>query len=342
MKAVIMAGGTGTRLWPMSNNRQPKQFQAFVGHETMLQQTYARLSFLRPENIYVSTIAEYLPLVRKQLKKLSQKNIIIESAMRDTGPSICNAAHYLDKNGNGKDVMTIIYADHLIKKETTFRYSLQTAVDFAHTTNKFGVIGVKALYPNVTLGYIRIGKLLEKRYLKKEEFDIYELDRFVEKPTLEKAQQFLNSYKYFWNTGLYVGSVQMFLNEFKKHSPEIYRAIVMKENYAAAPKISIDYALIEKLTSNAMFVIPVDLGWNDIGNWQSLYDELTLKKGANVIAANHIGIDTTGSLIIGSRKKKIATIGLQDMIIIDTPDALLIVPKTRAPDVKNIVNKLKE
>lgn len=342
MKAVIMAGGTGTRLWPLSRDEQPKQFQAFVGKHTMLQQTYKRLSFLKPTDIYVSTIAQYVPLVKKQLPKLPKKNIIIESAMRDTGPSICYAAQVLKTHGASDDVMAIIYADHLIKKEDVFRSSLKTAVSYAHATNKFGVIGVKAQYPNVNLGYIRIGKLLEKRHFLKEEFDVYELDRFVEKPNLERAQQFLNSYKYFWNTGLYVGRVQMFLDEFKKHSPLIYKAIAIQKKYEKSPKISIDYALIEKLTAEKMFVIPTDLGWNDIGNWQALYDELTTTPGMNVTENQHISIDTTGSLLIAPKGKKIATIGMHDMVVIDTKDALLIMPKDRAAEVKEVMRILKE
>ncbi len=341
MKAVIMAGGTGTRLWPISRDEQPKQFQAFVGKLTMLQQTYKRLSFLKPSDIFVSTIAQYVSLVKKQLPKLPKSNIIIESAMRDTGPSICNAAQVLKTRGAADEVMAIIYADHLIKKEDVFRSSLKTAVSYAHSTNKFGVIGVKAQYPNINLGYIRIGKLLEKKHINSEEFDVFELDRFVEKPNLEKAQQFLNSYKYFWNTGLYVGRVQMFLDEFKKHSPAIYKAIAVKKKYELSPKISIDFALIEKLNSSSMFVIPTDLGWNDIGNWQALYDELATSDGMNVTENQHISIDTKGSLIIAPKGKKIATIGLHDFVVVDTPDALLIMPKERAAEVKEIIKMLK-
>lgn len=342
MKAVIMAGGTGTRLWPLSRDEEPKQFKAFIGNKTMLQQTYARLSFLKPADIYVSTIAQYVKLVKKQLPKIPLKNIIIESAMRDTGPSICHAAQRLHEHGAGNEIMTIIYADHLIQKENMFKISLKTAVEFAEKTNHFGVIGVKALYPNINLGYIRIGRPLEKHHIQNKDFDIFELDKFVEKPNLKKAQEFLNSYKYFWNTGLYVGRVSMFLENFKKHSPLIHKAICIKKDYAQSPKISIDYALIEKLDSSSMFVIPADLGWNDIGNWEALYDELTPRKGANVTQATHIAVDTTGSLVIAPKGKKIATIGLHDMVVVDTPDALLILPKKRAAEVKEVIRILRE
>lgn len=342
MKAVIMAGGTGTRLWPLSRDNSPKQFQAFVGNSTMLQQTYRRLSFLKPNDIYVSTIAEYAPLVKKQLPKLPKKNIIIENAMRDTGPSICYAAWRLAQDGGADDVMAIIYADHLIQKEDVFKASLKTAVQFAKETNRFGVIGVKAQYANVNLGYIHIGHLIEKRSWQDKDFDVYELDRFVEKPNLKKAQEFLNSYKYFWNTGLYVGRVQMFLDNFKKFSPAIYKAIAVNKDYSLSPKISIDYALIEKLDRHSMFVIPANLGWNDIGNWEALYDELATVKGMNVTECTHLSIETNGSLIIAPKGKKVATVGLENMVIIDTPDALLVMPKHRAAQVKDIVQMVRD
>jgi len=333
-----MAGGTGTRLWPLSRDNKPKQFQAFVGEKTMLQQTYERLGFLSKKDIFVSTNKKYVAVVREQLPDLPRSHIIIEPAMRDTGPSICYTAHVLNELGHGDEVMALIYADHLIQNKQAFRSSLNAAAELAHSTGMFGVIGVRAKYANPTLGYIRMGKLLKKH----RSVDIYQLDSFVEKPTLEKAKQFLHSYKYLWNTGLYVGGVSNFLEGFKTFSPEIYKAIVTHRQYEKSPKISIDYAVIEQLGPSKMFVIPADLGWNDIGNWRALHEELTAHDDETLAVGQHLGIETEGCLVVGQKKKLIATFGLSNIVIIDTPDALLVIDKKRAGEVKQIVNELRE
>ncbi|MBP9718357.1 mannose-1-phosphate guanylyltransferase [Candidatus Gracilibacteria bacterium] len=337
MKAVIMAGGTGTRLWPLSRDKQPKQFQAFVGNKTMLQHTYKRLSFMKKDDIFVATNSHYLPLIRKQLPQLKRTHIFQETAMRDTGASICNSAWQLSQAGHGDDVMAVIYADHLIKHTDAFQKALKCAISYAQKTQQLGVVGVRAQYPNTGLGYIKIGTQLTTQ----NNLDIYELAQFVEKPSLTKAKQFLHSYRYLWNTGLYVAPIKVLLNIYKTYSPAIYKAIT-QNNYDAAPKISFDYAVIEHLTPSQMFVIPADLGWNDIGNWGALFDELTQAKTDNLVEGNHLGIETNGSLILSSDKKKlIATYGLDNIIVVDTPDALLIMPKDQAGEVKKVVEQLK-
>lgn len=347
MKAVILAGGSGSRLWPKSRDNEPKQFQVFMGDKTMLQQTYERLSFLKPADIFVATNEAYRGLVKKQLPKLAAKNLIIEPAMRDTAPCICHAAHHLAKLGFEEEVMAIIYADHLIQKSAEFKKALLSAVRHVEEYDTLGVIAVRAKYANPNLGYIRIGT---PRGETPEGLSIYELDRFVEKPTMEVAKTFLHSYKYLWNTGLYLWKVGTILGEFKAHAPAVYDAIVKKERYEDAPKISIDYAVIEKVAPARIHVFPAELGWNDVGNWAALHEELTARESDNLSVGETLVMETQGSVIFGQTdgggparaKKLIVAYGLKDIVIVDTPEALLVMPKDKAAEVKAIVERIKK
>lgn len=339
MKAVILAGGTGTRLWPLSRDLKPKQFHAFSGNKTMLQQTYERLSFLNPHDIFVATNAQYADIVKRQLKKLPAENLIIEPVARDTGPSICFAATRLKNLGFKNEVMAIVYADHLIQKSEEFKATLLAAQTHIKKSNKLGVIAIRAKSPNPHLGYIKIGKLVKSSDAK---FEIYELEKFVEKPSVETAKKFMLSYKYFWNTGLYMWKVGTILEKFKIHAPEIFKTAQNEETYAESPKISIDYAIMEKIAPSSVHVMPADLGWNDIGNWAALYEELTKKENENLSVGRHLSIETKGSVVIGGYGKLIVTHGVKDLIIVDTPEALLIMPRERAADVKNVVEIIKK
>lgn len=339
MKAVILAGGTGTRLWPLSRGLKPKQFHTFSGNKTMLQQTYERLSFLHPRDIFVATNAQYADIVKRQLKKLPIENLIVEPAMRDTGPSICFSATRLKNLGFKNEVMTIVYADHLIQKSEEFKATLLAAQSHIGGSNRLGVIAIRAKSPNPHLGYIKIGKLISGSDAK---FEIYELEKFVEKPSVETAKKFMLSYKYFWNTGLYMWKIGTILEKFKIHAPEIFKTAQNEGTYADAPKISIDYAIMEKIAPKTVHVMPADLGWNDIGNWAALYEELTKKENDNLSVGRHLSIETKGSVVIGGYGKLIVTHGVKNLIIIDTPEALLIMPRERAADVKRVVETLKK
>jgi len=351
MKAVILAGGKGTRLWPLSRQKRPKQFQSLVTDRTMLQDTIARLDFLKPADIYISTNEEYLKTVKEQSKGLiPAKNIIVEPALRDTAPCIGLAAVYLAA-GNPHEVMAVIYADHLVKNKREFVKKLKTAEKLAREENTLNIIEVKSKFPNVNLGYVKTGKMLHKL----DGTEIHSFERFTEKPDLPTARKFRKSGKYLWNTGLYVWRIDTLLSQFKKFQPATYAHLTkiskaigtkneqatLKKYYPLCDKISVDYGIMEKVDPHIVRIIPAELGWSDVGTWESIFEELTTNGRANLVKGNHLGIDSESSLIYGVGKKTIATIGIRDIVIVDTGDALLVCRKDRSQDVKKLVEIMK-
>ncbi len=352
MRAVIMAGGSGTRLWPLSRRNQPKQLQALISKKTMLQETIERLDFLPKDHIYVSTNEKYADIVKEQCKKyIPLHNIIIEPDLRDTAPSIGLSAAYLAKD-DPEAVMSIIYADHLIQEKTELKKKLMVGAQLAQEENTLNIIEVKAKYPNVNLGYVKIGKMLKEV----DGTEIYAFEKFTEKPDLKTAELFLKSHKYLWNTGLYIWKVDTILKKFQKHLPNTYEHLkkiqeklgtseeqaALKKHYPLCDKISIDYSIMEKIDPEEVRIIPAELGWSDVGTWESIYEELASTKNSNVIKGKHLGIDTKGSLIYGTGKKLITTIGVENLIIVETEDSVLICNKNRSQDVKKLVEKMNE
>jgi len=352
MKAVIMAGGSGTRLWPLSRKNKPKQFQQLTGENTMLQDTISRLDFLPASDIYVSTNNQYLKIVKEQTRGiLPSQNIIVEPDLRDTAPGIGLAATYLAKK-NPSDVMAVIYADHLIRNKKEFIKKLKIAAKLAATENTLNIIEVKAKYPNVNLGYVKIGRMLKVI----DGTEIYEFERFTEKPDLAKARKFLQSYKYLWNTGLYVWKIDTILKQFRKFLPNTGKQLAkigdaiggkdemktLQKYYPLCDKISIDYGIMEKVDCSLVRIIPAELGWSDVGTWESIFEELSAGDRKNLFKGAHLDIDSEGSLIYGDNKKLIATIGIKDIVVVETDDALLVCRKDRSQDVKKLVEILKK
>jgi mannose-1-phosphate guanylyltransferase len=353
MKAVILAGGIGSRLWPLSRNRKPKQFQKITGKETMIQETYERLSFLKPEDIFIATNKDFFEdILSQQLPDTPFENIILEPALRDTATCIGFAAMKLSTI-DPNDVMAIIYADHLVKDPDEFIKKLKVAEKIAKEQKTLNIIEVKARFPNVNLGYVHTGGKIDEI----DGHDILEFKKFTEKPDIAKAKEFIASGDYLWNTGMYVWRIDTILEKYKQHLPDTYEKLmkmrdalgsseeesIIEKEYSSCEKISIDYAIMEKVKPEEVKIIPADFGWSDVGTWESIHDELVNNPEENVIQAKHVGVDTKGSLIKSDDPNKIiATIGLDNIVIIDTPDALLICPKDRSQDVKKIVNQLKD
>jgi mannose-1-phosphate guanylyltransferase len=352
MKAVILAGGTGTRLWPLSRKDQPKQFQALASERTLFQEAIDRLDFLKPEDIYVATNQEFVEIAQQQAPQLPKQNIIVEPALRDTASCIGLAAAVIAKD-HPDEVMVVAYADHLIKDKAKFERKLKAAEALAQDENTLNIIEVKAKFPNVNLGYVRIGKML--RVI--DEQEIYSFEKFVEKPDLATAKKFLQSYKYLWNTGIYVWKASTILEAYEAHLPDTYERLmkiqaawssdqqraVVEAEYPQCQKISIDYAIMEKVDPSEVRIIPANLGWSDIGTWLSLHEELAETPEDNLTKGDQLNLDTEGSIIYNQEGSKlIATVGLKDVAIINTEDTILICDKNRSQDVKTIVNILKE
>jgi len=307
MKAVILAGGHGTRLYPLSTKEHPKQFINLIGERTLFQQTIDRLNFLKPEDIFVATNKEYVHFIKEQSPEIPDENIFIEPAMRNTATCIGFAAMQLSKlvgqpantsrstpadkpdlanrpttpapvGQSAHEVMAIIYADHLVRDTEEFANKLRTAEKLAKEENTLNIIEVEAKFPNTKLGYVQTGKLLREIDGNK----IYEFKKFKEKPDEETAKSYLNSGDYLWNTGFYVWQIETILEKFKKHLPDTYsRLIKMRDDpesiqheYEKCENISIDYAIMEKVDPSEVRIIPAILGWSDIGTWESLLEEL--------------------------------------------------------------------
>ncbi len=342
MKIVILAGGAGTRLWPMSTDEKPKQFQSLVSDKTMLQETLERVSFVKPEDIYISTNARYLDLVREQAPEIPEKNLIAEPSMQDTGPCIGLAATLIAKE-NPNEVMAVVYADHLVQDEVEFQQKLKLAGELAEEENTLNIIEVKAKYPNVNLGYVRIGRLLKE----KQGVEIYEFREFKEKPNYETAKKFLSSYSYLWNTGYYVWKVSTILEEFEKHMPETFKCLQkiadggnIEEIYPTCDKISIDYGIMEKVDPSRVRIIPADLGWSDIGTWESLHQELSSEQEDNIIKGDVTVLDSEGCVIYNEGDGKIAALGLKNMVIVKVKGYTLICPKDKSNDLKKLVAQI--
>lgn len=343
MKFLILAGGVGSRLWPLSTKEKPKQFQSFIGKKTLLQQAYDRLSFTDPENIFVATNIEYEQLVKEQLPDLEAHQIILEPTLRDTGPSMAFAIKYLQNLFGDDETVSIIYADQLIKQTDEFQKKLIFGHELAKNENKFAIIQVKAKYPNPNLGYVKIGNLIKQE----QDIEVYELDHFTEKPDYETAKKFVESFKYLWNTGFYIWKTGVFLNAIKEHAPEIHSVLEEIQDfnncldyYQKFPKISLDYALMEKVDPKQVLIVPAELGWSDIGTWNTLYEELIPHSENNLTEGQVHHLETSNSIIINKdNQKKVVLINIKDLVVINTPNEVLICHKSEDKRIKEILEE---
>lgn len=306
---------------------------------------------MKPEDIYIATNKKFVQEVKKQAPQIPSQNIIDEPGFRDTASCIGLAATIIAKN-HPKEVMAVIYADHLIKNKRKFVKKLRVAEKIAHQENTLNIIEVKAKFPNVNLGYVKIGKMLKRV----DDIEIYSFEKFIEKPDLKTAEKFLQSYRYLWNTGYYVWRVDSILKEYQKHLPKTYQHLMkiqkalgtpqekatLNREYLACQKISIDYAIMEKVDPKKVRIIPADLGWSDIGTWLALHQELASSETANLTQGEALALHTKGSLIHNTEKKLVVALDLENIAIINTTDALLVCDKKHSQNVKKVVEKLKK
>ena len=342
IKAVVMAGGSGTRLWPLSRAAYPKQFLALHGKDTMLQETFKRLHGL---DIYSSvTICneEHRFFVAEQLREIDKLgSIILEPVGRNTAPAIALAA-LLSPEGEDP-LLLVLAADHVIQHEAAFTKTVMNAIPLAES-GKLVTFGIVAHEPNTGYGYIKKGE---------SQGPGFAVDAFVEKPSIEVAKEYLASGDYFWNSGMFLFKASRYLEELKKHRPDIYEACqlsmdgTLKDNdflrvnetaFDACPSDSIDYAVMEK-TDDAV-VVPMDAGWSDIGSWASLWDISQKDGNGNAIHGDVLLHESNGSYI-RTDGKLVAAIGVDDLVIVSTKDVLVVAHKNSVQDVKVVAQQLK-
>ncbi|MEK7158635.1 MAG: sugar phosphate nucleotidyltransferase [Patescibacteria group bacterium] len=352
MKIIFLAGGGGTRLWPMSRQKSPKQFQELIGEKSMIQQTLDRFRGSFPgDDFYVSVSSAFLKLVKKHLPDIPDSHYIIEPQKRDTGPAYGFAAAMLMRICPDEPI-AFIPTDHLIKEVPIFLRSLRVAERMIRSTGKMMDIGVVPTYPNVNLGYTHIGKKVGED----DGVAIHEFLGHKEKPPLEVAQTYLKDGSYLWHASYYMWTPRKFLEAYAEIAPQIYEHLakiqdaigtpgeqeVIAAEYPKMEKISIDYAVTEQMNPRDVLIIPASFYWSDVGAWRVIKKELEENPQDNVTRGEHVSVDTKDCLIYGQPKKLIATVGLENMVVVDTPDALLICPKDRDQDVKKIVEQLLE
>ncbi len=346
MKAVIMAGGQGTRFWPVSREAKPKQFLEIGGSGTMLQETAARFQpFLAAGDVYVVCGQRYVQQVREQLDQLREDQIIVEPSARNTAPCIGLAALYLRRHFPD-EVMSVFPADHVIQDVAEFHQVLQAAQELA-TEGWLVTFGIHPSYPATGYGYVQKGNLLG-------EFAgcaAYEVAGFTEKPDRSRAKQFLQEGQYYWNSGMFVWSIDRILTEMEKQMPELYQALMeidgswedpvgMEKSYSGLEKTSIDVGVMEKAEKIA--VLPCTLGWSDVGNWRAL-EQVEKSDDKGVISNGpHVNIDSRDNVLYTSEGKLIALVGVEDLVVVDSPDALLVCARERIEDVKQVVEHLKK
>ena len=326
----------------------PKQLLDIVAKNTMLQETFVRVRpLVPPEHIFIVTNDTYASVVREQLPQLPGDNVIGEPWGHNTAPCIGLAACYL-RHLDPEGIMISVHADHLIDDEEAYHQGLLAAIEAAGE-GYLTTLGAQPSYPHPGLGYIRRGRLLKAP----GGCEIYEIAQFIEKPGEEQAAEFLATGEYCWNIGNFVWQLSTILGEFERLMPQLYDQLMVIDAALGTPEErsvleqvwqdvedeAIDTGIMER--AKRVAVVPVDIGWSDIGSWATLADILPADSENNVVVGgDHIGVDTTGSLLYGTSHRLIATLGLEDMIVVDTDDVVLVCPKERAQDVKTLVTKL--
>lgn len=347
--AVIMAGGKGERFWPRSRKSLPKQLIKLVSDKTMMQETVDRLdNFIDDDNIYVVTGEEYKAAIFDQLNSVPEENIIVEPMGRNTAACIGLAAIQIARK-NPDAVMIVLPSDHLIKNRENFISILEQAAKVAELGDNIVTIGITPTHPETGYGYINFEDKMDNKYCDM----MYKVKKFVEKPDKYTAQKYVDSGKYLWNSGMFLWKASTILNNMKKFMPKLYEALlkidsswgkadydkVLFEEYSKLDSISIDYGVMEHVSN--IYVIPGIFGWDDVGSWTSLERIHETDERGNIISGNIIQMDTSKCIIQGG-DKLIATLGIEDLIIVDTEDATLICSKDKAQQIKSLLGKFKE
>ncbi len=341
--ALIMAGGKGTRFWPISTDEKPKQFLNLVGEDTMLQMTYKRIKKLVPkERIFICTGEKYVDLVKEQLPNIKYSNIIKEPESRNTAPCIVFSSLIISRYYKDADLI-VLPSDHLITNEGMFIDILKRGEEFLkNNCDAIITLGIKPNRPECGYGYIKINGDIN-------EYKIHKVQNFTEKPNIQKAKEYLSCGNYLWNAGMFIFNIQAILNKAKLFIPNTFEALkniigckeeeireIIDENYKKTDKISIDYAILEK--DDNIYVIPSDIGWDDIGTWQAVERYTSKDENSNVSLGKTSYIDGANNIVISSGKQ-IVIDGLNNIYIIESKDKIIVGLKENIGTVKDLKEK---
>jgi mannose-1-phosphate guanylyltransferase len=354
---VILAGGRGTRFWPRSRTRTPKQLVSIVGKNTMLQQTVERLKpLIPPKQIWSVTNTEQAAALRQQLPTAARGGVLTEPFGRNTAAAIALAAIHIRHAAKGDALIAVLPADHYIAKPERYRQIVSAALDVARIEGRMVVLGIPPTRPETGFGYI------ERREppFGSGKFQVFPVRRFTEKPELATAKEYVASGMYQWNAGMFFWRVSTFLDALRCFLPKTHEAIEklskyigkrsyasqLKKIYSSLENISVDYAILEKAATadkegGTVYVIPADVGWSDIGSWSAVYELLAKHPGENILGGPGETLDAEGNFL-WSPGKFVAAIGIRDLIVVETPDAILVCPRDRAQDVGKIVKSLEQ
>ena len=343
--AVIMAGGKGERFWPKSRSSLPKQFLSLTEDgKTMIQHTVDRLlPLVEMEDVFVVTNERYRELVQQQLPGMPQENILCEPLARNTAPCVAFAAGVIHHKYDDA-IMLVLPSDHLIKLNEMYIDTLEEAISVAQEGDNLVTLGITPAYPETGYGYINFGDSIRP--------GVYRVNRFVEKPDIATAKEYLASGQYLWNSGMFIWKVSSILHNLQMHLPDMYAGAmkirdafgtsdyeeVLCACFEAFESVSIDYGIMEK--AQDIFTLPGNFGWDDVGSWLSLERINRTNELGNVIQGDVITVDTHNCIICGN-KKLIAAVGLEDLVVVDTEDAILICTKDHTQDVKKVIENLK-
>ena len=352
--AVIMAGGIGSRFWPISTQEFPKQFHDMLGTgKTLLQTTFSRLNKIIPsENIYILTNERYLEITLQQLPTISEKQVVLEPAMRNTAPCILLSALKIQKE-NPNALMLVAPSDHWIEDEIAFANDVQDCFNATQSDDLLLTLAIEPTFPNTGFGYIESDTSIANNNQIKNNPDIFKVKQFREKPDYETAKKFLAAGNFHWNAGIFIWSVNSIISSFQKHLSEMNSLFsrgmdvlntseektFIEENYAKAENIAIDYGILEK--ADNIFVKKASFDWNDLGTWGALHDKLEKDENNNTIVNAETYIkNSKNNVILTTSKKLVVLDGVEDYIVVDKADVLMVIPKKKEQEIKELLEEI--